>query len=184
MRNIIGITGAFGSGKSTAASFFKKHGYTVIVLSSPLEKEAIKRKLPSTRKVLQDIGNEWREKYGSGFLMKEALKEIKNDEKVVIDGLRNYGEFEELKKEKNSIVLGIMTDRHIRFNRLKKLKRRETLTEKLFYKLDLRDLGVGEKKSGLQTAICIALADAYIDSNGSFDDFYKKLDKFLKDYEK
>lgn len=182
-RYIIGITGAFGSGKSTAAVFFEKRGYVIVVLSSFLEKEASKRKLLITRKVLQDIGNEWREKYGSGFLMKEALRETKDKEKIVIDGLRNYGEIDRLKKEKNSIVLGIIADRNVRFERLKWLKRREKLTENLFRKLDLRDLGIGEKISGLQTAICVALADIYLDSNSTKKEFYKELEKFLKKYE-
>ena len=60
MRSLIGITGAFGSGKTTAAQYLEDKGYTVVVLSKPLEEEAIKRKLPMTRKTLQDIGNEWK----------------------------------------------------------------------------------------------------------------------------
>ncbi len=183
-RYIIGISGAFGSGKSTAADYFETKGYKKIYLSSFLEKEALKRKLPLTRKILQDIGNEFRERNGSGVLMKKALTRLKNNEKIVIDGIRNLGEIEELRKVKNSIIVGIVADRNIRFDRLKKLKRREKLNEELFYKLDLRDLGVGEKITGLQTAICIALADVYIDSNGKFEDFYEKLDKFLRGYEK
>ncbi len=181
--SIIGIAGPFGSGKSTAAKFFEQKGYRVITLSSFLEDEAIKRKLPLIRKVLQDIGNEWREKYGSGVLMEKALKNVQTEEKIVIEGLRNLGEIEILKK-KNGILLAIVADRKVRFNRLKSLKRREELTENLFEKLDLRDLGVNEKITGLQTAFCIALADAFIDSNSDIENFYKKLDKFLNEYGK
>lgn len=46
-RFIIGITGAFGSGKSTAASYFKEKGYHVVSLSSLLEDEAKKKKSPN-----------------------------------------------------------------------------------------------------------------------------------------
>ena len=179
--NIIGVTGAFGSGKSTAASFFKKKGYSIVSLSSFLEKEALKRKLSITRKILQDIGNEWRGKYGSGILMKKALEALKGDEKIVFDGLRNLGEVKEL-KEKEGILLAIVADKNIRFDRLKNLKRREKLTPELFTKLDLRDLGVNEKITGLQTAFCIAVADVYIDSNSSMLEFEKKLSNFLNEY--
>jgi len=48
----------------------------------------------------------------------------------------------------------------------------------------LRDLGVDEKITGLQTAICIALADVYIDSNSGIDDFKLKIEAFLKKYGK
>jgi len=180
-KRIIGITGAFGSGKTTAAQYFKKKGYTVIALSKPLEEEAIKRKLPLTRKILQDIGNEWREKYGSGILATKALSSAKNNGKLVIDGLRNLGEVEALRKN-NGVLLAIVADRDIRFERLRKLKRREKLTKSLFRSLDLRDLGVDEKITGLQTALCIALADVYIDSNSDIDDFKLKLEAFLNKY--
>lgn len=184
MRHIIGITGAFGSGKSTAAKYFESKGYKMLSLSSFLEREAVKRNLPLTRKILQDLGNEFREKEGSGVLMKKALLEHKDEQKLVIDGLRNLEELEELKRIKGSLVLGIVADRKIRLNRLRKLKRRESLDKDLFLKLELRDLGVGEKTSGLQTAFCISLADVYISSNHGYKEFYHDLDKFLKEYEK
>jgi dephospho-CoA kinase len=124
-----------------------------------------------------------REKHGSGILMKKALKKYENI-KIVIDGLRNVGEIEALRKENGSIVLAILADRKVRFERLKNLKRREKLTEKLFEELDLRDLGVNEKITGLQTALCIALADAYIDSNGTMKNFESDLENFLNKYGK
>lgn len=179
---IIGITGAFGSGKTTTAKYFEKKGYKVIALSEQLEKEALKRELPMTRKVLQDIGNEWRGKYGSGILMTKALDALKNSDKIVVDGLRNLGEVEVL-RENNGVLLAVVADREIRFNRLKKLQRREKMTKSLFLSLDLRDLGVDEKITGLQTALCIALADVYIDSNSDIQDVNKKLDNFLEKYE-
>lgn len=182
-KSIIGITGPFGSGKTTAASFFETKGYKSISLSSFLEEEALRRKLPLTRKALQDIGNELREKNGTGFLMKRALLRLKNEDKIVIDGLRNLGELEVLKKEQGTL-LAIVADRKIRFDRLKNLKRREHLTQSVFEKLDLRDLGVNEKITGLQTAFCMALADAFIDSNSTKEKFEAKLKRFLQEYGK
>ena len=182
-RNIIRITGPFGSGKSTAANFFKSKGYKVVILSKSLEEEAARRGLPITRKNLQDIGNEWREKFGSGILVKKALEDIGLESKVVIDGIRNIVEIEEIRKYKNSKIVAVVADRNVRLLRLKKLKRREKLTKKLFDQLDMRDLGIGEKSTGLQVAYCIALADVFIDSNTDSRDFKKKLEVFLKKYE-
>jgi len=183
-RYIIGITGPFGSGKSTAASFFESHGYKKVYLSSYLEQEAEKRGLKLTRKILQDIGNELREKFGNGYLMKKALNDLKGEEKVVIDGIRNLGELYEIKRHSGSIVLGIVANREIRLKRLQGLKRRESLTKSLFNSLDSRDLGIGEKMTGLQGAFCLALADVFIDSNGGLENFKKKLNIFLKEYER
>lgn len=180
---IIGITGAFGSGKSTAAAFFASNGFKIISLSNFLEEEAKKRGFKKiTRKILQDLGNEFREKYSSGVLAKKALQAIGENKitKVVIDGIRNPDEIEVLRKNKNFKLLAIISDREVRFKRLQKVKRREELTRELFSKLDHRDFGLGQKKTGLHVSLCIALADNFITNNQNLDDFYKELKKYLE----
>lgn len=181
-KQIIGITGAFGSGKSTAASYLQSKGFRKISLSSYLEKEARQRGVAKvTRKILQDIGNEWRKKYGSGVLARKALEsaDVKWTEKIVIDGLRNPGEVEELRKNIGFSLLGIVSDRTVRFERLNNLGRREKLTPELFEKLDRRDLGRGQKQAGLRVAECIAMSDYFIENNDTMKKFKEKLNKFL-----
>src|SRR3989344_967225 len=181
---IVGITGAFGSGKSTAADLLKSLGFRKIILSSFLENEARKRGVKKiTREILQDIGNEWREKYGKGILAKKALELLgeEGSKKAVIDGIRNLGEVEEFRNNSRFILVAIVANRQIRFERVKSIKRREKLTWDIFEKLDKRDLGIGEKQTGLQVAFCIASADVFIDSNGSIEDFKSKLEYFLKE---
>jgi dephospho-CoA kinase len=180
---LIGITGAFGSGKSTAADFFLSKGFKKITLSDFLEEELQRRgKTQVTRSLLQDVGNELREKFGSSILAQKALEYIEkeNIQKAVIDGIRNTEEISEFRKQGNYTQLGILADRKIRFERLKKLKRREKLTWDLFEKLDSRDLGIGEKESGLQVAFCITLSDFFITNNKTEKDFKKSLSQFLK----
>lgn len=180
---IIGITGAFGSGKSTAANFLESKGLKKVILSSFLEEEAKKRgKERITRRILQDIGNEWREKYGKDILAKKTIEFLRKEklQNTVIDGIRNLGEIEEFRKNGEFTLVAIVANRKVRFERLKSLKRREQLTWDLFEKLDKRDLGIGEKQTGLQVAFCIASADIFIDSNGDLKDFKSKLEDFLK----
>jgi len=180
---IIGVTGAFGSGKSTAADFFESRGFKKIILSSFLEEETVKRGFKKiTRKILQDIGNEWRKKYGAGILARKAIALLKKEEveKAVIDGIRNVGEIDEFRKHNRFPLLATIADRKVRFDRLAKLKRRESLTWELFTKLDRRDLGLGQKSTGLQVAACQALADVFIENNSDIEEFKNKLEKFLK----
>ncbi|MBI1982502.1 MAG: AAA family ATPase [Candidatus Levybacteria bacterium] len=180
---IIGITGAFGSGKSTAADFLESLGFRKIILSSFLEEEAKKRGIKEiTRKILQDIGDEWRKKSGTDVLAKKAGELLKKEriKLAIIDGIRNVGEIDELRKDQGFVLLAIIADRKVRFDRLSKLKRRESLTWDLFTKLDRRDLGLGQRKTGLHVAECIALADYFIDNNHGIDEFYNKLKKFSK----
>jgi len=180
---LIGITGGFGSGKSTAASFFESKGFKKIILSLFLEEEAKKRGFKRiTRKILQDIGNEWRKNFGHGILAGKAVDYIKREKikKAVIDGIRNTGEVERLRKEKNFVLLAIIADKKNRFERLKNLKRREKLTWKIFKRLDRRDMGAGQKQAGLHVAECIVLSDLSIDNNGTKEEFERKLSQFLK----
>ncbi len=179
---IIGITGAFGSGKSTASSFFSKNGFQDIALSSFLEEEAHRRgETKITRKVLQDIGNEWRGLYGKGILAQKALETVNAGEKIVIDGIRNVGEVEILRETGNFVLLAVVSDRANRFERLKTMKRREELTWDLFEKLDYRDLGIRQEEKGLQVAACIALADRFIENNGTFEGFVKRLEGLVQE---
>ncbi len=181
---IVGITGAFGSGKSTAADFFESLGFRKITLSWFLEEEIKNKKEEThiTRKMLQDLGNDLRKQYGSGVLAKKALNYLKREkiQKAVVDGIRNVGEIDVLRENANFVLLAIVADRAVRFERLKHLKRREDLTEEVFAKLDRRDLGLGQKETGLQVAACQALADIFIDNNGEQAEFTKKLEQFLK----
>lgn len=179
---VIGVAGPFGSGKTTAATFFEKHGFQRITLSSFLEEQLKSDDKKITRKNLQDLGNQWRSQYGVGVLAKKALELIfkNNTEKVVIDGIRNLGEVEEFRNSTKFILLGVVADRNIRFERVKNLKNRENLTLELFDQLDLRDLGITEDSiSGLQVAKCLAISDYFINSNDE-NGYKQRLEEFLK----
>jgi dephospho-CoA kinase len=180
---LLGITGAFGSGKSTASDFFVKHGFTKIRLSSLLE-DALQKQTNQaniTRKMLQDLGNEWREKEGAAVLAKKALALIaeKQLDRVVIDGIRSMSEVETLCTNPNFCLLAVVADREKRLTRLEQNPRRERLDLKSFAQLDYRDLGVGEKETGLQTGMCIALADVFVINNGTVESFEKQLAQYI-----
>ena len=179
---IIGITGPFGSGKSTAASFFETKGVKKITLSSFLEEQLKLDNKEISRKNLQDLGNLWRNEKGSGFLAKKALEFVRNNniDKTVIDGIRNLGEIEEFKKSSKFTLLGIVADRDVRFERVKQMQNRESLTRELFDSLDLRDLGITEdKETGLQVAKCLAISDYFINSNDE-NGYKERLEEFLR----
>ncbi|MBP6913507.1 MAG: hypothetical protein KBC00_02775 [Candidatus Levybacteria bacterium] len=184
---ILGITGAFGSGKSTASDFIASFGYKKVSLSKFLEDELLSNgETAITREKLQDLGNSWRNEYGSGVLGKKTAEYIlkNNLEKVVVEGIRNIEEIHELEKVGTLTLIALMVDRSLRYKRLEKLTRREKLTPELFEKLDARDLGVGENESGLQTALCIALSDIYINNNTDEEDLRVKLRKVIEGIEK
>jgi dephospho-CoA kinase len=179
---VIGLTGAFGSGKTSAANFFEEKGFKRIGLSDFLKDQLTKDGKSLTRKNFQDLGNELRRKNGPGYLAKKASEMIvlENLDKVTVDGLRNIGELDILRKNFNFVLIGVVADRQVRFNRIKNMKEREELTFNEFEELDRRDLGLTEEDlSGLQVAKCLALADYFAESNDE-EAYPKKLEQILK----
>mgnify|MGYP001595278507 FL=1 len=181
---IIGIVGPFGSGKSTVAKYLeKKFGYEKITLSSFLRKEANNRGVKKmTRKLLQDIGNEFRVKMGPEVLAKLAIEEVKlrKIKKAIIDGIRNPAEIEFLRKQGNFILWGISANIKYRFQRLKKLKSKAVLSWEDFQKYDARDKGKGQKTTGLLTGKCFDMAERMIENNGTKKEFLEQINKFIK----
>lgn len=178
---IIGITGAFGSGKTSAANYFEKHGFKKMVLSSFLREILEKEGKMVTRENLQNLGNELRETKGSGYLTELALEYLEKHgiEKSTIDGIRNMGEIEVLRSKSNFILLGVVADRDTRFARIRKMPGREELTREDFERLDRRDLGlIEESESGLQVAKCLALSDIFVESNNE-EEYPKKLEEVI-----
>ena len=181
---IIGITGAFGSGKSAAADYLESLGFVKISLANFLEEELKKRKIKNiTRRFLQDLGNEWREKYGAEILAKKALELIKEKgiKKVVVEGFRNRLEIDYFRKFGIFKLIGIVVNRRIRFERFKKLDRREKLDWDLFNKLDNRDLEIGENENGLQVAVCLALSDIFVENNRDLEELKGKTRKAIEE---
>lgn len=105
---IIGLTGAFSSGKDAVAKYLMKKGFSHVSTGDILRKEANRRKLRRTREYLQMLGNEFRKKHGSGYLAKLALKKFPDS--VVVSGIRNTGEIEELKKAAKTGFLMLAID--------------------------------------------------------------------------
>lgn len=178
---IIGLVGLPGAGKTTIARYLVKKGFFCIKLSSFLEAEAKKQYGKINRQNLQDIGNEFRKKYGPSVLAQWAIKKIGNKQKIVIDGIRNLAEIKFLKQQGDFFLLGITADPKVRYKRLLKIKTKNLPNWEEFLRLDARDRGRGQSKSGLQVNRCLEQANYLIKHNGrSPRELYKKIDKFLK----
>src|SRR6266704_809673 len=103
--SVIGLTGPFGSGCSTAAKILaSRRGYKPFLLSSIITaqwKQDNPKRVPS-RADLQALGNEIRQQSGNpGALAEIAIGKLEEDNEewnlIVIDGIRNVGEIEVLR---------------------------------------------------------------------------------------
>ena len=180
---IIGLTGTKASGKGEVAEMIKKRGFAYFSLSDRVREEAAARGLANYNvKDLQDIGNDLRKKFGNGILAKRTLETAKGTENFIIDGIKNLGEIEELKKYGNFILIAVDALPFERFSRLLRRGRPsdpKTMSE--FMKIDERDRGISEADSGQQVAKCMEKANFRIVNNGNIEHLRNKVEVMLSE---
>ena len=182
---VIGLTGTLGSGKNTVKHFIlRKFNCYHVTLSDVIRAEIEKKRGTLNRLTLQDIGNEMRQKYGVHILALIAIEYLPRDkEMIIVDGIRNPGEAEYLKKKfgEDFKLIAIDAAQEVRFERTRRRagpKDLETLEE--FIELDKRDKGEGEPAHGQQVAACINMADFKIENNDSPEQLEQKIDEVMK----
>ena len=188
---IIGVVGQIASGKGILVKYLtEKLGFTAFSLSSIVHNELEKKgSVKFTRQTLQDVGDELRRVYGDDVLAKRMLGQIElncrgrlyvDPNKIVIEGIRNPAEIEFLKKNQNFILIGVKANRELRFKRV--LSRGKEWDPKIyedFLKVDRRDLGVGQNKSGQQVGKCLAYCDYILTNNKDIRNFEAKIQKLM-----
>ena len=110
--------------------------------------------------------------------IKRINEKIRNNAKkdFVIDSIRNPGEIEELRKNKGFLLIGVVTDQKIRFQRLLKRGRvGDAATFEKFRKQE--DLENNDEASGQQLDKCLELADKHISSNGTIEEANRDFDE-------
>lgn len=183
---VVGLSGTIGSGKNELKEIIKERfSCYFVTLSDVIRGELEKKKKTFNRMSLQDLGNEMRKKYGTHILSMLAVEYLPRDrEVIIIDGIRNPGEGEYLKKKfaGNFVWLGVDAPIETRFQRASERHQHsdpKSLEE--FSKLDERDQGAGEPDYGQQTKRCLEQCDSVIVNDGTLDEFKNKVNKVLDD---
>ena len=184
---IIGVVGQIASGKGILVKYLiEKLGFISYSLSSAVHREIEKKGIKKyTRQMLQDMGDELRREFGDEVLAQRIIKAIneKKKDKIVIEGIRNPGEIEFLRNNSNFILIGVKANRELRFKRLLfRGKEWDPKSYEDFLKVDRRDLGVGQQKSGQQVGKCLAYCDYVLTNNKNIKDFEKKIKKLNNMY--
>ena len=106
------------------------------------------------------------------------LKGLDLDEDCVIDGIRNPGEVEELKKKGFTILL-IDATQKVRFERmLKRNSEKDPKSWEEFLKIEKRDLDEKDE-SGQQVRKCMQMADFKLINDLDVEGLNSKLTEFL-----
>lgn len=177
---IIGLTGTKASGKGVIAEILREKGFEYSSTSDIVREEAQARRIIDyTIKDLQDIGNDLRERFGTDILAKRTIEKLKGFENIIIDGIRNLGEIEDLKKH-NAIIISVDAPPEQRFKRLiARARESDPKGWDSFLEMENRDLGKDEKSSGQQVAKCIEASDYKIINNGTLEELKQKIEYLL-----
>ncbi len=177
MKLVIAITGMPGSGKSTAVDVLKSEGLRFVRMGDAVRKEMTEKGIEinnvSLRKYVLKIRKISRY-YVLNLVKKEIDDAFRTSDLVILDGVRNVGEIERLKKDGyHPVSIAIMTDKQIRFERIKKRHNSSDVTE--FSEFEWRE--TQELKYGI--AEVIATSDYYILNNYGIEEFSDKLKSIL-----
>ena len=170
---IVGLTGKNASGKGEVAGYLVKKGFSYFSLSDILREEAKKLGIEETRKNLIKLGNDMRKKHSAGILAKLIMKRLKGN--CVVDSIRNPEEIEELRKNKDFILLGIDAPVEIRFERAKKRGRNENAKTLSEFKTVEQKENL-KKPENQQLDICLKMADKIIINDGNLESLHKRID--------
>jgi len=172
---IIGLTGRIAAGKGVIAEFFRSKGYIYFSLSTIVREEALKRNVLFNRKNFGIIANNLRKKEGLGILAKKIIPNINPNMNYIIDGIRNPGEIDELRKIDDFILISLDAPQKVRFKRLLKRERKsDPKTFRDFIKIDVLDYK--EKlKNGHQVGKCMKMADYKLENDSDLKELNKKI---------
>jgi dephospho-CoA kinase len=170
---IIAVSGTLCSGKGVVSQILKSKNCDIDTFSSGIRDELKSKGITEpTRKQLQDEGNRLRKEFGGQILAEKLLHKYKDSSKpLVIDGLRNIGELDYLKKHSNLYLIGVDAPLEFRWELTQKRNSdRDQLDYDKFVELDSRDKGYNEPLNGQQVGMCLTHADFLIYNDEEFKD--------------
>ena len=180
---LIGLCGKIGAGKDTVADYLvRKHDFQKIVISDVIKNELEHLGRAVNREEMQNLGNEYREKYGLDVWAKACTTYAKKKgmRRVVISGIRTSAEIAFYREHlKNDFVLvAVKANKQKRFDRL--LKRS---SEKDFDSKDeIESQESREEELWDLYGKFEEVADYTIENNGSMVELFARVEEFLKKY--
>ncbi len=179
-RFIIAIVGMAGAGKTEAASFFEKKGFSVLRFGAVVDEGIKEEGLPWTPDNNIYYREKIRQELGMAAVAIKMLPKIEDvlikNEKIILDGLYSWEEYIYLmQKIPNLILLCIYANPRIRYERLAARKERK------FNTTQARERDIDEIEKANKGGP-IAISDYLIKNETTREYLYAELEKFYKEY--
>jgi dephospho-CoA kinase len=178
---IFGFVGLIASGKGTAAKYLaKKYQASTHRFSTSLREVLRRLYLEENRDNLITLSECLRKNFGQDLLAKIITQDALKDKKrvIVVEVIRRLDDIKYLSKLPNFILVEIVADSKIRYQRL--IERGENTDDNA--KTYQEFLADHKKSTEITIAKVIKLAQEKINNNGSEKDTQKQLDKLMKKY--
>lgn len=178
---IVAIVGMAGSGKSELTKLFQKEGFQKVRFGDITDEEIKKRNWEATPDNERIIREELRKKYGMAAYailnLPKIEKGLKENHRVVIDGLYSWEEYIYLKNKykKKLVVLAIYSSPETRYRRLAN-RRERRISMKKAKERDYAEI------ENINKAGPIAMADWTIINESDLTEMKSNFYKFLKKY--
>lgn len=181
MRYAVAVIGMCGSGKSVLTDLFVELGWGKVYFGGVVVNQLKQSNIAVNEQNEKQMRNWLREQHGKGAMAKLLVEEIKQkltQGNVVLDGLYSWSEYTFLQEalEGRVILLAIVTNSSVRYQRLTNRTIRP-LTAQQARSRDYAEIESSEKGGP------IAIADYYIDNNGSLQHTKEQFAQFLKWFE-
>lgn len=177
MPTVLVLAGLVGSGKTTAAAFFKKKKSPVARMGDVTDKLLKQLGLRYCEKNEKYVRENLRKEYGQDIYAKKVIPSIlalcKTNKLVVVDGMRNKQELDLFKKNlSNPKIVFLDASRQVRYKRLlERRKRPLTLSE-------AKERDASELKY-FKLHKLRKYADYAVDNQGKLTDLYGQLREIL-----
>lgn len=176
MSNTIAVVGMSGSGKSIAAEYLTKKGFTSIRFGSVVDDAIKDAGLPWTPENNVVFRKKVREEGMNAIAVRlypKIIEEQKLNPKILLDGLYSWEEYTYLSEKLPDLTLLCIYARpEIRYKRLSMRKERP-FTETEARRRDITEI------EDINKGGPIALADYLIENEESLSTYYEKIDNFL-----
>ncbi len=165
-KQVVGLAGMPGSGKSLVVHVARDLGYDIVVMGDVIRDETIKRGLKLTPQNVGTVMLQLRAEAGNAVVASKCVPKIEEQSasKVLVDGLRSLHEADVFKEHFQKFTLvAVHASPETRFNRLFSRRRSDDPDGwEVFHERDMRELTVGLGNT-------IAMAEQLIVNDNSFE---------------
>lgn len=176
---VFGLSGEPGAGKDTVKEYLVKQYNAESLGFSLILKDILNRlSLPLERSNYASLAESLRSSFGENILARVLALDVSKTKNtmVVIDGIRKFGELEELRRLGNFHFLFVETDIMVRYERVKTRGIKTDDTGKTL-EVFMRD---HEHAADREVRNLKEKADRVIENNGTVEELHKRIEEVLE----